>query len=254
LWPHDIHFGPFETNAYGILTALGVIAGVVALRWTAPAAGIPPGLAKNFAIFMVFVGLLGARFFYVLFHFGFYASEPLRIFKFWQGGLTFHGGLVSCLVVGFATLRVKQVSFSRMGDALAPALSLGQAVGRLGCLLEGCCHGKISNLPFTMVFPKGSSAPAGIPLYPTQAMESLGLFVLTAVLFWFLRKKPGPEGRVLGLYLLGAGLLRFALEFSRGDDRGPLIFGYPPTTHAALILALFGLFFVIGLRGRGRNR
>jgi phosphatidylglycerol:prolipoprotein diacylglycerol transferase len=228
---------------------------MVAIGFSAPLAGLKTYKVREFAIWMVIFGLLGSRLLYVILHHSLYFEKPLRILKFWEGGLVFHGGLITAIIVAFIALRISKGSFLQMGDALAPALSLGQGVGRLGCLLEGCCYGRHAgdNFPISLVFPRGGGAPYGTPLYPTQAMESLGLFILTFALFMILRRNLRPCGLVLGAYLLGAGLLRFSLEFLRGDDRGPLLLGYPPTTYVAALLAAAGVIVILYVYGKAKK-
>jgi phosphatidylglycerol:prolipoprotein diacylglycerol transferase len=130
-----------------------------------------------------------------------------------------------------------------MGDALAPGLALGQAVGRLGCLLQGCCHGRTAPawFPMALRFPDGAQAPAHVPLYPTQPAEAAALALLAVWLLAHLKKRPRRPGRTLALYLALSGLTRLVMEFFRGDDRGRLL-GLPPTTLAAAAALAVGLW------------
>jgi phosphatidylglycerol:prolipoprotein diacylglycerol transferase len=166
----------------------------------------------------------------------------------------FQGGLLSALPVAWLLSRANGQGFLGLGDALAPSLALGQGLGRVGCFLAGCCHGRAAppGFPLALTFPPGGEAPAGIPLYPTQLAESLGLLALAAFLVKRLKGGAFPRGGILGLYLAGTGLLRFVVDFFRGDDRGPAFLGLSPTSYLALGLFLFGLFLCRApRRGRG---
>jgi phosphatidylglycerol:prolipoprotein diacylglycerol transferase len=258
VFPHEYYLGPLLINGYGAMVIASIILGFVVQRWTAPPAGLTPGLTRDLSFWMVCAGLVGSRLFYVALHWSRYKSGPVyEIFDWFGGGLMFQGGLLAAALVAFLLLRRGKISFLRAGDALAPALSLGQAVGRVGCFLAGCCHGRTApdNFPFSVSFPEGGGAPSGVPLYPTELMECFGLLALTSFLFLRLKKSPYTPGRVLGFYLLFSGLLRFVLDYYRGDNRGPLVFGMAPTSYIALGIFLAGaclLFFASSARRTGR--
>jgi phosphatidylglycerol:prolipoprotein diacylglycerol transferase len=250
--------GPLAVNLYGIFTALGAAAGVWMLRFTAPPSGLDVKFARDLAFWVILWGLIGSRAAYVLFHLGSFSGRPWRILDVWSGGLMFQGGLAGGLAALVLALKGRRTPLLSAGDALAPALSLGQAAGRAGCFFEGCCYGRAAppGFPFAVVFPPGGGAPPGRELYPVQAMEGIGLLVLTFVLVRLRVKRGGPRGLVLGAYLLGAGVLRLAMElFFRGDFRGRPFMGLPPTSWAAAATAACGaavLALALGRRGMPR--
>jgi phosphatidylglycerol:prolipoprotein diacylglycerol transferase len=246
-------------NLYGIFTALGAAAGIWMLRFSAPPAGLDVKFARDLAFWAVLWGLIGSRAAYVLFHWGSFSGHPWRILDIWSGGLMFQGGLAGGFGALVLALRSRRTRLVSAGDALAPALSLGQAIGRAGCFFEGCCYGRAAppGFPFAAVFPPGGGAPPSRELYPVQAMEGMGLAVLTFVLFRLCWARDRPRGLVLGAYLLGAGVLRLSMElFFRGDFRGRPVMGFPPTTWAAAGTALCGaavLAMVLARRKRPRD-
>jgi phosphatidylglycerol:prolipoprotein diacylglycerol transferase len=194
---------------------------------------------------LIVAGLLGARLFYVLFHLREFAAKPLKVFFYWQGGLMFQGAVLVAAATAFFLLKKRKQSFWPMADAVAPALALGQSIGRLGCYAAGCCFGRPAHHgPLTVVFPPGSAAPSGFPLYPTQLMEAFSLMAIAIFLGARLSKKPAP-GRVFALYALLAGGLRALLEQFRGDFRGAPIGGQAPTFWLALGLMAFGVWGLI---------
>ncbi len=246
--------GPLSVNFYGLMVAAGVLAALALFSLTAPKRRIEPASARDFCFWMILAGLLGSRFFYVLFHWPEFAGQPAAVFAYWRGGLMFQGGVVAALAVSPFFLKRYGLVFWSAADVMTPSLALGQAFGRLGCFSAGCCYGRPveAGNPLGVVFPPGSLAPDGVPLWPTQLMESLGLVILAGLLVLAIRSASAAlrrPGRVAALYLLGAGLLRLGTEFLRGDYRGdPLFWNWPPTTLTALLAAGLGLVFVIRQR------
>jgi phosphatidylglycerol:prolipoprotein diacylglycerol transferase len=147
-----------------------------------------------------------------------------------------------------------KLRFWEAADVIAPALALGQGIGRIGCFFAGCCYGlKTSPAnPLAVVFPYNSIAPANTPLWPTQLAEAICLLALSGFLFYSLKPSSAGDrrGRVAGIYLLGAGLIRLGLEFFRGDDRGRQILGWPPTTIISCFIGLAGIVILSGLTTR----
>jgi phosphatidylglycerol---prolipoprotein diacylglyceryl transferase len=168
--------------------------------------------------------ILGGRLGYILFYKpAEYLAHPLKIFAVWEGGMSFHGGLLGVmLAMAFAAQRHK-IGYLRMMDFVAPLCPLGLAAGRMGNFLNGELWGRVTDLPWGMVFRGAGDAPR----HPSQlyefALEGLALF---ALLWWF-SSKPRPVGQVSGLFLLGYGAFRFIAEFGREPDSflGFLAFG-----------------------------
>jgi phosphatidylglycerol:prolipoprotein diacylglycerol transferase len=252
--PGAINLGPVIIDGYGLALVVAVLAALFFLNITAPRAGVSPKKAFDLAFWLIIVGLLGSRAAYVVFHLKSYVNQPLNSLKYWEGGLMFQGGLLSGLLLTIILAFLKRLNFLVMADAIAPALALGQAIGRIGCLLAGCCYGRIApeKLPIALTFPLGSIAPSGLPLYPTQIMESVGLFLIIIVLTLVLRR-PRPVGLVLAYYLALSGLLRFAVDFYRGDNRGPKILLLAPTSWAALAILVTGLTLGIIILNRRKK-
>jgi len=132
-------------------------------------------------------------------------QDPFFLFKIWEGGLVFYGGLIASVLVAIWFLKKYRISFWKYADFFAPALALGHAIGRQGCFLAGCCYGRplLVSAWFSVTFPTNinSLAPAGIPLYSTQLMESLGEFLIFLGLAWGLRRKKF-DGQIFILYLM----------------------------------------------------
>lgn len=259
MFPQPLMIGPLALSFYGLMVALGVMAALGLFHLTASARQLSPGQARDFCFWMILAGLIGSRLFYVLFHWPEFAGQPALVLAYWRGGLMFQGGVLTALVLAPFFLRRYRLPFWPTADVMAPSLALGQCFGRLGCFAAGCCYGRYAgeDNPLAVVFPPGSLAPSGPPLWPTQLMESFGLLVLALILTWAVRSGArafSRPGRVAAFYLFGAGLLRLGMEFLRGDYRGDAVFrGLPPTTLTALLAAIFGLILLIWLRPRSQS-
>jgi phosphatidylglycerol:prolipoprotein diacylglycerol transferase len=241
-------------GGYGLALVAAVLTALYYLNRIAPRAGVESKKAFDLAFWLIVAGIIGSRVAYVIFNPRNFLSSPLNAFKYWEGGLMFQGGLILGLLVVIVLSALGRFKFLPMSDALAPALALGQAIGRLGCFVAGCCYGSLAphDFPLSLTFPLGSLAPAGLPLYPTQLAESLGLFIICFLLTKGLNR-PRPAGLILALYLTLAGTLRFAVDIFRGDFRGPKLLGLAPTTYAAAALALAGLVLTVYLVMRHKN-
>jgi phosphatidylglycerol---prolipoprotein diacylglyceryl transferase len=216
--PIAISIGPVAVRWYGLMYLIAF-----ALFWAAGRyriARTPGGVwsAKDLddALFFGILGtILGGRLGYVLFYkFADFLVEPWRIFYVWEGGMSFHGGMLGVIVAlaWFATRRNQ--SWLAVTDFVAPLVPLGLAAGRLGNFINAELWGRPATVPWAMVFPNVDS----VPRHPSQLYQFLleGL-VLFAVLWWF-SARPRPRGAVSGAFLLGYGLLRFFVEFTREPD------------------------------------
>jgi phosphatidylglycerol---prolipoprotein diacylglyceryl transferase len=238
--PILLEIGPLTLRTYGALVALAFLAALRMSKWAVKLRGIPEKYLMDLSIILVFTGLLGARLFYVLLNGSYYWSHPLDILKVWEGGLVFYGGFLTAAVSGLLYCRRHQLSVGLMADCLAPALAMGQAIGRWGCFFAGCCYGRPTLAPWGIRFKDPASlAPLDISLHPVQVYEAVGNLVIAFFLWSRLIKKPdAPHGQVFWLYVLLYGLLRFGVEMLRGDDRGPMWAGFYPSQVIALAAIL----------------
>lgn len=212
-----LEFGNFTVTWYGILVATGFLAGYFTAFYRAPKAGIASDTISEVFTWIIIGGIVGARLLYVVTYWDeSFAGKPiLSVFKIWEGGLVFFGGLIGGTVATILFCRIKKISAIRVGDALAPSLSLGHAFGRIGCLMAGCCFGKQCTLPWAITFPEGHSThPHAV--HPVQIYESILNFLLFGLLIWIFKKRK-YDGQVLGIYCIGYSIVRFIVEFFRGD-------------------------------------
>jgi phosphatidylglycerol:prolipoprotein diacylglycerol transferase len=220
MFPDLISIGPLTIHTYGFFVALGFAMGI----WTAVKVGkyrgVPSQQVMDMAFVMIICAIAGSRLFYVIINFSYYWAHPLDIIKLWQGGLVFSGGLVATAAAMIWYLRRHHLSFWSTGDLWAPSLALGQAIGRIGCHMAGCCFGQPTGSSWGVVFthPK-SLAPLNVPLYPTQLLEAFGGLIIFLVLL-FLHGKRRFEGQVFLWYLILHSTARLFIERFRGDERG----------------------------------
>src|SRR4051812_23656221 len=224
--PVAFSLGPLAVRWYGLMYLAGFGAG-----WALGLARIKKGLAPltrtqfDDLLFLAVLGvILGGRLGYVLFYKpAYYATHPLEIFAVWQGGMSFHGGLLGVMLAMVFAARRHHIDWLRLMDFVAPLTPLGIAAGRLGNFINGELWGRPTDLPWGMVF-RGAGE---LPRHPSQlyqfALEGLTLF---ALLWWF-SSKPRARGEVSALFLIGYGVLRFIAEFGREPDAflGLLAFG-----------------------------
>jgi phosphatidylglycerol:prolipoprotein diacylglycerol transferase len=215
--PIAFSVGPLAVRWYGLMYLAGFAAG-----WWLGVRRIAKGQAPitraqlDDLLFLIVLGvILGGRLGYVLFYKpGYYAAHPLEIFYIWQGGMSFHGGLLGVMLAMVFAARRHGVDWLRLMDFIAPLCPLGFAAGRLGNFINAELPGRVTDLPWGMVFPGAGDAPR----HPSQlyqfALEGVVLFIF----LWWFSSKPRPRGEVSAMFLLGYGVLRFIAEFGREPD------------------------------------
>ncbi len=222
--------GPFAVRWYGLAYVLGFIAGAYAIhvlnkRWDV-------GLSDDDVLSAFLWGsiglVIGARLGYMLFYIpGQFLADPLSVFRTTEGGMSFHGGLVGIVLAGILFARRVGAPFLRIADMVAVGAPVGIALGRLANFINGELWGRVTEVPWGMVFPGGGP----LPRHPSQLYEAaLEGVVLFVVMVWLARRRRA-DGVVLGWMLTGYGIIRFMLEFVREPDShlgtvlGPLSMG-----------------------------
>jgi len=216
--PIALHLGWLTITWYGVMVASAFLAGLWTASRRAPQDGIAAEKVLDLGPWLIVGGILGARTLYVISYWREqFAANPMEMFIVWHGGLVFYGGFIGASLACFLYARLKQLPLWKLADVLAPSLALGSAIGRIGCLLNGCCYGRECHLAWAITFPPESrGAPPGVPLHPTQIYDSLLNFTLFGVLVWLFRRKKF-DGQVFAIFLIGYSLLRSFVEFFRGD-------------------------------------
>ena len=225
--PIALQLGPLAIHWYGLtyLAAFGLFFFLATLRLRhEPFASItgPGAWSRRDIEDILFLGVmgvvLGGRIGYCLFYKpGYYLSHPLEIFAVWQGGMSFHGGLLGVLLSQLWFAHSRQRPWLQVMDFIAPCVPTGLAAGRVGNFINGELWGRFSSpdLPWGMVFPKSGSM---LPRHPSQVYQFLLEGLLLFVLLWLYARKPRKMGQVSGAFLVGYGVLRFVAEFFREPD------------------------------------
>ena len=169
-------------------------------------------------IFYCAIGvILGGRTGYVLFyHFDYFFNDPVWLFKVWEGGMSFHGGLIGVLISTLFITRKWNLKFFDLTDFIAPLTPLALAAGRLGNFIGGELWGRASNVPWAMVFPND---PQQIARHPSQLYQFMLEGILLFVLLWIFSSKVRPKRAVSAVFLIGYGICRFGTEFFRNPDQ-----------------------------------
>lgn len=243
--PELIRLGPLTLHSYGVLVALAFLAAIWWASREMNRRDLNPEILPGLVFRIVLGAVLGARLLYVLIDLPHFLFNPSEIIAFWNGGLVFSGGLTLAALLGYMKLR-REPRRLEWVDALAPAVALGQGVGRLGCFMAGCCYGAKTHVPWAVIFtaPNGL-APIGTPIHPTQLYQSVAGFLTFFALVRFSRGNPAP-GRTAGQYLVLFGAFRIIVEFFRADWRGD--FGFASVTQVVT-----GFFLLLGLHLLMRN-
>ncbi|HTY88563.1 MAG TPA: prolipoprotein diacylglyceryl transferase [Candidatus Acidoferrum sp.] len=254
---HPIAFqlGSFGVHWYGVMIALAFLIGLWTATRRARRENIPGERIADLVFWIMILGMIGARTVYVTTYWSEFAHQPLsEIFMIQHGGLVYYGCVIGGAIAYFIYIRWNKLRGWKIADILAPSIALGNAFGRIGCLLNGCCYGRECHLPWAIRFPNQSAAwqqhfQAGLvgrtdpslPVHPTELYDAALNFLLYLGLAWLFRHKKF-DGQVFAWYLVGYGLLRFTVEFYRGD--------YPPDHihHGLTSAQLVSLpIFVVGL-------
>jgi phosphatidylglycerol:prolipoprotein diacylglycerol transferase len=245
--------GPFALHTYGLLVAIGFLAAILLVLRGARREGLPAEPVLDLAFATVLASIVGARLMYVLFNRAEYAADPLRVFKLWEGGLVFHGGLLLAIPVCWVMIRRAGLPVWRTADVFAPGIALGQAIGRIGCFAAGCCYGCETTGPWGVVFTDPEAlAPLHTPLVPVQLIASLSGWVILAVLLLW-RRRRAAEGQIFWLYLALASFSRVLEDAYRGTAAKTQLLSWLSATQLIALL-LGGAGFVLFVRfGRRRS-
>ncbi len=215
--PVVFSLGPLKVHWYGLMYLLALSFSWLLGQWRAAHSnGLWSKQSVNDLIFYCMLGVvIGGRLGYMLFYsLPSLISDPISIIKVWQGGMSFHGGLLGVLVSMWWYGKRFNKSFFEVSDFTAPLVPLGIAAGRFGNFINAELVGKATTVPWGMVFPKVD----GLPRHPSQLYELFFEGLILFLIVWWFSAKPRPKKAVSGLFALCYGLFRFYLEFYRVPD------------------------------------
>lgn len=216
--PVAISIGPLQIHWYGIAYLCAFITANLLAKYQCRLAQAP--IKVNQVDDLVFYGALGAilggRIGYVLiYNISHFLQDPLWLFRIWEGGMSFHGGLIGVLVGIYLSARKFKVSFITLTDFTAPVVPIGLGLGRLANFVGQELWGRVTESPLGMVFPKD---PLGLPRHPSQLYEAFLEGLVLFVILFTLSRRPQSRGLLSAVFLIGYGNLRFVAEFFREPD------------------------------------
>jgi len=250
--PVAISIGPLDIRWYGIMYLVGFVAGFLLLNRRAkrPNSGWTTEQVSDLIFYGAMGVILGGRIGYILFYnFSAFLNDPLTLFKVWQGGMSFHGGLLGVMIAVWLFARHTKKSYWDILDYGAPIVPIGLGLGRIGNFIGGELYGRVTDGPWGMVFPTGGE----LARHPSQlyqaTLEGLALFAI----LWFFSRKPRPRYAVSGLFALFYGIFRFVVEFAREPDAHLGFIAFDWLTMGQLLsvpLILVGVFLLYLAYGR----
>ncbi len=257
MFPDLLSIGPVTIHTYGLFVAMGFVAGLLLTLKIARQRGVDVHLLIGLGVYLILAAVVGSRLMYVAVHLGDFSDKLLDVLKVWQGGLTFQGGILAVMATLLWYVKKHGLSFWEMGDVWAPGAALGQAVGWIGCFLDGCGYGRPTDSPVGIVFTNPhSAAPLKIPLYPTQLFAATGGFCVTAILLMILMKRKFP-GQVVLWYLIFHSTVSLFVEKYRGDIRPLFQGGSMGAVQGLALMILAGsvvTLFLMKSKGKARER
>jgi len=242
--PVALSLGPLQIHWYGLMYLLGFV-GVWALgRLRAERYGWTAEQVEDLLFYGALGVIVGGRLGYTLFYdLPNNLAHPANVLKIWQGGMSFHGGLLGVLIAFWFFARKTGKSYASISDFIAPMVPVGLLTGRIGNFINGELWGKVSDVPWAMVFPNGGP----LPRHPSMLYEAALEGVLLFIILWWYSAKPRPAGAISGLFLLAYGVFRFIVEFVRTPDQqyGYLAFDWLTMGQVlSLPMILLGLFIM----------
>ncbi|MDR9439641.1 MAG: prolipoprotein diacylglyceryl transferase [Halomonas sp.] len=223
--PVAISLGPFQVHWYGLMYVVGFVAAWFLGRRRAERIGLTRDDVGDLLFYAAIGVIVGGRVGYALFYgMGQWLADPLWIFRVWDGGMSFHGGLVGVLLAALWFARKKGLAFFTLSDFVAPLVPIGLGAGRIGNFINHELPGRVTELPWGMPFPGMGPEPR----HPSSLYEALLEGVVLFVVLWWVSAKPRARGLVSGLFLLLYGVFRFLVEFVRRPDAhiGFIAFGW----------------------------
>jgi len=246
--------GPLHVYWFGLLVAVGFLVGLWTANRRCALDGLSPDVIADLGPWLLLGGVVGSRLLYVVS----YWREEFAGRPWWtmlpvqRAGYVFYGGLAGGVLAACFYIRAKGLPKWKVADALAPSIALGQAFGRIGCLLNGCCFGLPTKLPWALHYPAGH-VTQGYGVHPVQLYEaSLDLSLYLALARQYRRKR--YDGQIFVLYLVAYAVLRFGVEFLRGDYERRYLGGWATPGQLVSVGALATGVWLCRRLGRGSGQ
>jgi phosphatidylglycerol:prolipoprotein diacylglycerol transferase len=233
-------FKNFNVYSYGLMVALGMIISMMLIEKEAKKVNISQDKIIDLMFWSIIWGIIGARVFYVLLYPEAFKSNWIAVFKIYEGGLVFHGGLIFGTIAAFFNFKIKKLPVFKTLDLLALYMPLAHAFGRIGCFLNGCCPGKACESILAVNFPGQAQS-----VYPTQLYSAVMLLIIFIILKR-IRLKQSFIGQISASYLVLYGTIRFLIEFFR--DNPVMALGLSLYQFISLVLIISGIIMHLKLK------
>jgi phosphatidylglycerol:prolipoprotein diacylglycerol transferase len=253
---HPILFeiGNWPVYSYGVLLALAYLAGLQLAVVRARRRQIDATKVMDLGIYLIIAALVGAKLMLIAVDFDYFRSQPRELLSLVRAGGVFYGGLLAALGVGLVLVRRYKLDAWTVADLTAPGIALGHVIGRLGCLLAGCCYGRPTDVPWAITFTNPAAAtnvgtPLNTPLHPTQLYDA-GAELLIMILLLVTERRGRPfAGRTFWLYMLLYAISRYIIEIYRGDERG-MVAGMATSQFVSILIVPLSIIMLLRLRKR----
>jgi len=241
--PILLSIGPFQIRYYGLFFVLAILVGYFLLVYLAKRKEleITSDDIADLLLYIIVGTILGARIFYVfVYNLPFYLGNPFEIIAVWNGGLSFHGGIIGAAIGGFYYAKRKKIDFYEIADIAVIPVALGLAIGRLGNFTNGELYGRITNVPWSFKFPDAEGFR-----HPSQIYASFKNLLIFFTL-WMIKDKKLPKGFMFWLFVVMYSVLRFTVEFFRQPDpQLGFIIGFLTMGQILSIIMFFvGIYFL----------
>jgi phosphatidylglycerol:prolipoprotein diacylglycerol transferase len=242
MFPVFFELGPVPIGTYGVALVIAFLAGIWLAVKRGQTVGIPANKVMDLSVWLLVGAIVGAKLLLLIVDWRIYADNPKLLLGIFRLGGVYYGGLILSVLCGLWYVRRNGLDTWKVADVLAPSIALGQAIGRIGCFLAGCCWGKTCDHGWAVTFTdprahENVGVPLHLPLHPTQLYSSLNALVLFGLLLWIARHKRF-DGQVFWSYVALYSVTRSLIEFFRGDHRGSLFGGALSTSQFVSLLLL----------------
>jgi phosphatidylglycerol---prolipoprotein diacylglyceryl transferase len=254
--PILFHIGYSSIYSYYVFITLGIFLGLFFFDRYSKKVGLDKLAFIDISLISLVTAYIGARLFHVLFVMpDYYLKNPIKVLYFWEGGLVIYGAILFPPLFVYLYAKKKKLNFYKIIDALVPSFSIGTALGRAACLLQGCCYGRPTSQLFGIVFPEGANAgmtPANIPLHPTQIYLILqGLVIFLILNNRFNHKK--FDGEITLWFFIFYPITRIVIEYYRSDFRGNLFEPYLSTSQFISLIVAVAATYILSKKYAKRN-
>lgn len=243
--PIAIQIGNFSIRWYGVMAAVGFLLAIWMMQLNRREANLNSDQASNMIFIAMVSGVLGSRIFYVIQFWEEFRYNLFDIIRIDKGGLVFYGGFILALISLYTYCRRIKVDFIKVFDIMTPAMTIGHACGRIGCFLNGCCFGTVTKSWIGVTYPLYSEPYMRYPgaaLHPAQLYEAFFNILMCGLMFLLIRKVR-YKGVPIGAYFISYGIMRFIIEFFRGDNAR--MFGLTIAQYIGIGVVGMGLIFLI---------